>query len=529
MSRHTYDRTLIKELCNKQPKGNFSATNVAKSYCRQKGLTFSVYKARAIQIIIKKEGYHDKDSMKPSQTTAYSEASKRKLKKRPKIYLITWAQAHTPVHEKLWSNMKSYASKIGAEILVIPGTYLNYNSNYKKMTNTWDDRILEYMYAAESKIFKHLHMIPDADILPTAATPLTGMESVTGIESSIIGHPRHHMVVIPTMKNSRRKVMITTGAITVPNYRRARVGKKANTHHKMGFLIAEKINNEDFVMRHVEADKNGNFQDILYKIENGKVTPDAKWAGLVNGDTHLYWEEKAMLKEQDRLAKKGKPDYIVWHDLLDGTSINPHQFKDFVEQVIKERKGLNCLQKELDYNKDFLEERIKFAKRIEAKNVVVPSNHPEWLDRWIRLSLGAKDQKNALLYNEFQTILFKEQAPKGLYAYLLDDWFGEDIITLHRDDSFMIAGHECNNHGDLGANGAKGTPRTFKRLNTKLVSGDKHFPYTIDTAYGVGVTTVLDHRYNRGMSSWMQSSGIIHENGTFQHLMFAGGKFTTLF
>lgn len=529
MSRHTYDRDLIKELCKKQPKGNFNATNVAKSYCRQKDITFSIYKARAVQQIIKDEGYHEKDSLKPFQTASYSDAVKRNLTKRSKIYFITWAQAHTPISEKLWESMKAYAKKIGAEIVVIPGTYLNYNSNHKKMVNTWDDRVIEHMYASETKIFKHLHMIPDADILPTASMPLTGMESVTGIESSIIGHPRQHMAIIPTMKNSRRKVMITTGSITVENYRRARVGKKAKTHHKMGFLVAEKIDNEDFVVRHVEAEKDGSFQDLIYRVEDGKVKKNAKWDALISGDTHLTWEDMAMIKEQERLAKKGKPDYIVWHDLLDGISINPHQMKDYVEQVVKAKKGLNSLQRELDYNKKFLEDRIAFAKKIEATNVIVPSNHPEWLDRWVRLSYGEKDAINATLYNQFRAILYEEKAPKGLYAYLIDEWFGDEVITLHRDDTFMVAGHECNSHGDLGANGAKGTPRTFKRLNTKIVSGDKHFPYTYDTAYGVGVTAVLDHRYNRGMSSWMQSSGIIHSNGTFQHLMFSGGKFTTLF
>lgn len=523
---HKYDLKVIKRLCKKQPKENFNATSVARQYWEEIGEEvvghFKLTRVRKIQDIIKKHELHDKEALKPHQSEEYKKAKGKKLPSNTPIYLITWAQAHTPIDKNLWENMLAYASKIGAKIIVLPGTYLNYNSSFKKCLNTWDDRVIDYLYAAESKLFKHLTIIPDADILPTASMPLTGMESVTGIESSIIGHPRQHLTVIPTLKNSRRKLMTTTGSITVPNYRRARVGKKANTHHKMGFVIAEKIDKEDFVIRHVEATSDGSFQDLIFRVENKKITKSAKWAAIVNGDTHLSKEDKAMLAETKRLIKIGKPTYTIWHDLFDGYSINHHDAKDFVSQVVKEKNNLNNLKEELDMS-------MKFIEQWKHTNmIIIPSNHNDWLDKWVRLGAGNKDLKNAILYNELQRILYEEKAPKGIYAYLIDHKFGKEVTTLSRDESFMVAKHECNNHGDLGANGAKGAPNTFKRLNTKLVSADKHFIYTYDNAYGVGITAKLDHVYNRGMSSWVQSSGLIHANGTFQHLIFAGGKFTTL-
>ena len=521
-SNHKYDRAIIKRLCKKQPKEGFNATDVAEQYCEEVGLEFEQIRIRGVQWVIKKEGFHDKESLKPHQTEAYEKATSRKLPSNIPIYLITWAQAHTPIDGKLWENMLTYAKRIGAKIIVLPGTYLNYNSSFKKMVTVWDERVVDYIYASEGSLFKHLTIIPDADILPTASMPLTGMESVTGIESSIIGHPRQHKVVIPTLKNSRRKMMATTGSITLPNYRRARVGKKANTHHKMGFVIAEKINKEEFVMRHVEALADGSFQDIIFKVADGSVTKSAKWSAVVNGDTHLSKEDKEMLRETRRLVRLGKPEFTIWHDLFDGYSINHHDQKDFVSQVVKERKNLNNLQAEVDMSMEFI------AQWQDTNMIIIPSNHNDWLDKWVRLGSGGKDLKNAPLFNELQKVLFEEKAPKGLYAYLIDQRFGKKVTTLSRDESFMVATHECNNHGDLGANGAKGVPSTFKRLNTKIVSADKHFLYTYDHAYGVGVTTRLDHGYNRGMSPWVQSSGLIHANGTFQHLIFAGGKFTTL-
>jgi len=433
--QHTYDRALLKQLCKQQPKNNFNATTVTREYCEEVGIEFSVYKARQVQKIIKKENFHETGS-KPHESDHYKEATKRKIKKKIGLYLITWAQAHTPINEVLWENMKAYAQKIGAKIIVLPGTYLNYNSSFKKLERTWDDRLLEYMYASENKLFKHLHIIPDADILPTAQMPLMGMESVTGIESSIIGHPRQHKMIVPTLKTSRRKLMATTGSITVENYRRARVGKKARTHHKMGFLIAEKIDKEEFVMRHVEAEKDGSFQDLVFRVEEGKVSMTAKWAAIVNGDTHLSKECSDMLKETRRIVEIGKPDVTIWHDLFDGYSINHHQQKDFVAQVIKEKKNLNSLQGEIDLNMNFIKEWK------DTNMIIIPSNHNDWLDKWVRFSEGTKDLKNAKLFNEFQAVLFEEKAPKGLYAYLVDREFGDEVKTLDRNASYMVAGHE---------------------------------------------------------------------------------------
>ena len=48
-------------------------------------------------------------------------ARKKKINKKTKRYIITWAQNNTPVHEIFLRNMEAYASKIEAEIIVIAG------------------------------------------------------------------------------------------------------------------------------------------------------------------------------------------------------------------------------------------------------------------------------------------------------------------------------------------------------------------------------------------------------------------------
>lgn len=527
-NKHSYDRSIIERLCRKQPKGSFNATDVAKKYCKKVGIDFSVYRARSIQMIIKNEGYHI-DVVHPKKSAQYSAARKRTYKSSKKNRIVAWAQAKTPIHEGLWNNVHAYAKEHNADIIIIPGTYLNPNNQYTfdafkmKREFAWDDRLSPYLYATEAQLHTHLSMIADTDIVPTAKRPLQGFHSVTGIESCIIGHPRQHMDIVPTMKNSRRKFMFTTGAITVPNYRIARAGKEASIHHKMGFLFIENLSEDDFTARHIHAEEDGSFQDLSYRVENGRVFKcEDPWEAMIFGDTHISKEDECLLNESRRLIDVVGCKRTVWHDLMDGYSINHHQAKDYVEQVIKAKKGLNRLDTELEMNMEFI------RKWKNTNMVIIPSNHPDWLDKWVRLNQGNKDTVNAILFNKFQSILFEEKAPKGLFAYTIEENFNDEVLCLDRDDSYEVCGIELNNHGDLGANGAKGTPNTFAKLNTPIVSGDKHHPYTFDNAHGVGLSSVLDHVYNKGLSSWAQSNGIILSNGRFQHLLYFGGKFTNL-
>lgn len=525
MERHNYNEALIEKLCKSQPKNNFNATDVAKKYCKKVGIDFSTYRARSIQIVIARNNYHI-DMVNPKTSSQYIKARKNWYKSRKKNVIITWAQAKTPIHEQLWENIKAYAKELNAEIVVIPGTYLNPNSEYSKQVErewAWDSRLSEYLYATECVVHNHLITIADTDIVPTAKRPLASFHSVTGIEGCVIGHPRQQMDIVPTPKKSRRKFMFTTGSITVPNYRKARAGKESFSHHKMGFLFVEHLNKNNYTARHIHAEDDGSFQDLLFRVENGKLAKKKeRWEAMIFGDTHLSKEDRVLLKESKRLIKISKCKTTVWHDLMDGYSINHHQSKDYVEQVVKAKKGLNRLSGEIELNMDFINEWK------DTNMVIIPSNHPEWLDKWVRFNQGVKDTVNAPLFNKFQNVLFNEEAPKGLYAYLIEERFGDEVLCLDRDDSYQICGIELNNHGDLGANGAKGTPRTFAKLNTPIVSGDKHFPYTLDNAYGVGLSAVLDHEYNRGLSSWAQSNGIILSNGRYQHLLYFDGKFTNL-
>ena len=128
---------------------------------------------------------------------------------------------------------------------------------------------------------------------------------------------------------------------------------------------------------------------------------------------------------------------------------------------------------------------------------------------------------------EYAQILLKAEAPKGLIAYILDKEFGEDIITLGENDSFILAGHELGVHGHLVTNGSRGAFEQYRKLNYPVITGHSHTPLRRDNAVSVGTSTFWRASYNKGASSWLQAHAILHNNGTVQQIIFIEGKFTT--
>ena len=71
------------------------------------------------------------------------------------------------------------------------------------------------------------------------------------------------------------KILLSTGACTVKNYTDSKSGKKGEFHHMLGFIIVE-LDGEDFHIRQVNADDNGNFYDLFSRVKDGKVKKNKK-------------------------------------------------------------------------------------------------------------------------------------------------------------------------------------------------------------------------------------------------------------
>ncbi len=455
----------------------------------------------------------------PTMSQEYNDAANRKLK-RSQTYLLTWAQNATPVHPEMWKNMLAYAQKLDAEIHVIAGRYQNptsvFSDNQKKQ-DWWHRDVAPYLDAGRHKIHEELTVLSDLKIHPTAIYPLSGLEGLSKGGSIIVGTPKIHLQPFPVLSGENPKFAIGTGAVTLPNYTDSKAGKRGEFFHMYGFTIVE-VDGDEFYFRQVPVCDDGSFIDLDVEVKNQTISPIDSIATIILGDVHESEIDEDIEHKTFAFLDIVKPNYTILHDLFNGRSISHHDKKDPVKMHQKYLKGEDFLQGEIENMFWFIQQRLKYNL------VVVPSNHNDWLDRWISSEDWKKDLRNSLWYAKLLTIALEGRAEHGLIHYLIEDKFGSVVTCLKRDQSFKIKGYELAYHGDQGQNGSKGNLKQFARLNTKVVVGDYHSGARIDGAIGVGTMTPLRLSYNKGASSWNNSHAIIHHNGKVQHLIFKKNK-----
>ena len=479
--------------------------------------------------------FKEKADIEPEQ---YILAKDRQFDKSTKRFIVTWAQNNTPVNTKLLTNMEAYAEHIGADIHVIAGRYKNPTSVWtqgQENEEFWDKSVLTYLDANRHDVHKFVSILSDIKVHPTAVNPLTGLHSISGVNSCVVGSPKVQMEMIPVLEGNRPKMMLTTGAITMQNYTDSKSGKVGEFHHTFGFVIIEIKDGEVFFARQVTAsDKNGSFTDLFYNVNKGIVTKIDEIEGIVLGDLHIGHHDDDVLDKTFELMDELKPKHVILHDVFDGDSISHHQMKDPFIQYGKEIQGSNDLGKEIDV---MMEQLNRFTKFDNV--VIVRSNHDDFVDRWLKNEDWKKQPtfKNAPLYMDLSARLLRQYATgfenvKGVIPELINDRFPK-FITLGRSASYKVKDWECGQHGDVGSNGSRGSLLQYRKLNTKIIVGHYHSPGRKDGAIAVGTTTKLRVGYNQGASTWLQSHVIIHKDGRAQHINFikdnyGDTNFTTL-
>jgi len=466
------------------------------------------------------------------ESEQYVQAKTRSFNKEKNKFIITWAQNNTPIHAGFLKNIEAYADFINADIHVIAGRYKNPTSLFTQSQQSeefWDSNIVKYLDANRHDIHKYVSILSDIKVQPTAVNPMTGMQALSGLNSSVFGSPKVQMEMIPVLDGNRPKMMVTTGAITKKNYTDSRSGKVGEFHHTFGFVIVEIKDDETFFIRQVTAnDRTGAFTDLFHSVSKGEVSRVNEISAIILGDVHYGHHDQKVLDTTMSFLEKMTPEHVILHDVFDGDSISHHQMKDPFVQYGKEVQGTNDLGKEIDVMMDGLKNFERF------KNVViVRSNHDDFVDRWLKNEDWKKQPtfKNAPLYMDLSARLLRQYTTgfenvKGVIPELINDRFPK-FITLGRSASYKVKDWELGQHGDIGSNGSRGSLLQFRKLNTKIVVGHYHSPGRKDGALAVGTSTKMRVGYNIGPSTWLQSHVIIHKDGRAQHINFINNEFTT--
>lgn len=449
-----------------------------------------------------------------------------------KRYILTSAQNNTPVHAGTWTNILALAKHYNAAIYVATFSY-DQNSygqmSVKKDTYKGGERVLWYTdeikpYIKDERILLGAGLVwcGEANIIPTASDPLSGVETYEGRLSAIFPHAKMAMRSVASVQGSGAKLIYTTGTVTQRNYIQKRAGMIAEFHHTYGALIVEVDNHGVWKVRQLDAeDETGTIHDLTLKVENGVVTDGHRVEAINWGDIHATAIDPEVLAlsatGQGNMLDILKPKYQFIHDLIEGTSVNHHDAKKPLERFKVSLRGLSVVTEELRASADIL----KKYYRPNTEIVVVNSNHDRWLDKWFdNFDPQTDDARNAYLYHSVNKARYEsaeKQQTLNVMEHIIRSHtdFGYPARFLYWDESFLICPHpiECGQHGDLGANGSRGTPAALAKIGRRANIGHTHVAGIWDGLYVAGTSTLFRMGYNHGPSAWTHSHIVTYPNG----------------
>lgn len=462
----------------------------------------------------------------------------------PRTVVITSAQNATKVFKPFLKSLERYVSFNDAELYVIPYRYRNPTSMWTENNQDeewWDRSIEPYLMSDYIQLCESLRVFGPVKTQPTAKNPLSGYDTVSGLDSAIFGHPKVQLQTVPTPSRELPKILATTGAVTVPNYTDSKSGFQGDFHHSLAAIVIEITDNE-FHIRHIHADeKTGAFYDLDRHYTATAVHANVHISGLVTGDTHAEFIDEhvrsATYDDPTSIVHRLRPEVVVLHDVEDFYRRNHHHRGDPFSAYSKQKYGRNNVEEGLQITANFIDSIPKGIKRI-----IVKSNHDEAFDRWLKETDITVDPENSRFYHYMMYHMYKSVAqtetgyrkmdPFKFWCFNPDEQKGlqnpEDVIFLSRDQSYTIEEIEVGFHGDKGPNGGRGSIKSFAKIGPKTIIGHSHSPGIYEGVYQVGVSAKLNLEYVSGPSSWLQTHCIIYPDGKRTLIHVINGKWNKL-
>jgi hypothetical protein len=464
--------------------------------------------------------YNNQDlGYNPTELTQRATEIRKAVRQGANRFVITAAANNSSVDSNAFKALRKLCKDRKAHLIVIPIHYKNVslytaNQEYKKW---WAEAVRPYLVEEAIRLGPKVWVRGDINIQATAANPLSGMAPLTGDKWCIFGHGQLGLEPIATPLDQMPGRMYTTGAITKKNYSNTKAGAKAAFHHVIGALLVE-IQGKNAFIRQLNADSKGNIYDITDCYAPNGITRDVTALSLTTGDEHVKFIADnvmfATYMNDDSLVNVTKPEYIVRHDVLDGYAGSHHHEKDYLKQYKKHYYGDNNYRRELDECIAHLE--ATSPTDWDCTNILVDSNHHTHLDKWLTRADDRIDHVNADLICELRNMqrqAIRDEKPHGAFQlYLEEHLHGISLVFADPNIPYMLGGVDHSQHGDRGANGARGSARGIANTTHKATIGHTHSARIVQAVYQVGKSTgTLE--YEMGLSSHTQTHCLQYPNG----------------
>lgn len=452
-------------------------------------------------------------------STAYKKL--QQVNKKYKRFVITTAVVGSKVHEGFYKSIKSYCKKNKAALLVLPCAD-------PAQSGSWN---LDNVLLDEFIVFKDLKLnsnffVSAIKLSAKQIKPLTGLSRIGQRRNSFVfASPKQDLEVVPVSKQRLGHVLMSTGALTLPNYNTEsymseRTAYIARHDHVMGAIIVEIRDNKLYHFRQVQADEKGNFIDLGVEYDASGQTKRVAPAALILGDYHAGETCPKAKKASLEMAKATGASRVVLHDFFNGRSISHHYASKKITKA-KARDSVGSLENELRITYKEILDLNKVFKEL----VVIKSNHDEWLDRYLDEGRYIDEPENKRLALQLALKLYDSEdvLKAGLELVANNPKDLEKLIWIDRDMDYTIAGVELGEHGDLGSDGSRGTLASIEKALGSAVIGHSHTPAILRAVFRVGTLTKLQLDYNRGASGWANANCFLYPNGSRQLIFIIDG------
>lgn len=446
------------------------------------------------------------------------------------IHLLTSAQGAAMPHERLLESMETYTAERAGRLTVLPMIGRDAREDWTDQHPRLQEHDIEY---GTRKLNDRIQ-IEQFHVRPYQVDPVTGLRRFAQRNrTQVFASPKQRMQPIPDSLREHPKFLITTGAVTMPNYalsddvsaERRRLGSIAKRDHVLGGLVVEVANKDTYYMRHITSNGTGSFIDLGTKYDGEEVTEGIRPDAMILGDYHCGRTDRDVLQTTYGMIDDLKPKRVVLHDYFDGHSVSHHVERDLITQSILQQ---------VDYEHTSLEQELKQCN--EELNIladmtdevaVVMSNHHEFLWRWLNEGRFVKDKYNArFAFKLASHMAEKDENDPVEFGIRMMGNLAKNIRFLKRTDDYKVRGYQLGAHGDKGVGFGYGSMTSKENDFGQSVSGHVHKAQTLRRTHTVGTMLPLDMYYTRGNPiDWSNSHAVIYPNGAVQHLIINDGDY----
>ncbi len=449
-----------------------------------------------------------------------------------RVYVITTAQNNTDIDPVFWAALQNYVKRFDARLLIAKTTY-NKNGFLQPdvaadPANLWyAPEIKEYLTQGHIKLADDLHFFADANVIPTAKTPLSSFEPVTpaGV-SCIIPAVKIALKCTAALAGMNGKVLYSTGAVTKRNYILRKAGAVAQSEHNIGALVVEIDSQGAHTVRQLELmpDASGFYDECVFYHQDGTASYESYPAALQPGDLHAEKMTDENYSKLMELISQYQPANVLAHDVMDFSSRNHHNVKDATFMFAQHVAG-NTVEGDLQKVAGLLDDVYSILEGWGGALHVIESNHDLAINTWLKNADFKLDPVNAQVYLRCMLAWYEHIAQNDGETFNMLQFAASEIgesqyadqFNFHEtDESVIIAGVEMGCHGHTGINGSRGSPAQFRTLGIAMNTGHTHTPSINGAVYTAGVSAALEMGYNTGPSSWKLAHVLTYPNGQRQ-------------